>query len=100
MAQVLLEFGKEVFDQVPAQAELLLRARKITRGTGERDRQPRSFAHKPMLEAQLLINELGAQEARVCALEASLGLKPSLFFQTTQTRIKPIKTGSNPIELA
>ncbi|MEA9557792.1 hypothetical protein VC273_18395 [Xanthomonas nasturtii] len=75
---VLLEFGKEVFDQVPAQAALLQRAREITHGTGERDCQSRSFAHAPMLEAQLLIKELGAQEARVLVLEASLGLKPPL----------------------
>lgn len=61
---------------LPAQAALLQRAREITRGTGERDRQLRSFAHKTMLEAQLLIKELEAREARVLALEARLGLKP------------------------
>ena len=61
---------------LPAQASLLQRAREITRGTGERDRQLRSFAHKTMLEAQLLIKELEAREARVLALEARLGLKP------------------------
>lgn len=60
---------------LPAQAALLQRAREITRGTGERDRQLRSFAHKTMLEAQLLIKELEAREARVQALEARLGLK-------------------------
>ncbi len=61
---------------LPAQAALLQRAREITRGTGERDRQLRSFAHKTMLEAQSLIKELEAREARVLALEARLGLKP------------------------
>ena len=61
---------------LPAQAALLQRAREITRGTGERDRQLRSYAHKTMLEAQLLIKELEAREARVLALEARLGLKP------------------------
>jgi hypothetical protein len=65
-----LKFG------LPAQAALLQRAREITRGTGERDRQLRSFAHKTMLEAQALIKELEAREARVLALEARLGLKP------------------------
>lgn len=61
---------------LPAQAALLQRAREITRGTGERDRQLRSFAHKTMLEAQLLIKELETREARVLALEARLGLEP------------------------
>lgn len=61
---------------LPAQAALLQRAREITRGTGERDRQLRSFAHKTMLEAQLLIKELEAREARVLAMEARLGLNP------------------------
>ena len=58
---------------LPAQAALLQRAREITRGTGERDRQLRSFAHKTMLEAQALIKELEAREARVLAMEARLG---------------------------
>ncbi len=61
---------------LPAQAALLQRAREITRGTGERDRQLRSFAQKTMLEAQALIKELEAREARVLAMEARLGLKP------------------------
>lgn len=61
---------------LPAQAALLQRAREITRGTGERDRQLRSFAHKTMLEAQALIEELEVREARVLAMEARLGLNP------------------------
>lgn len=63
---------------LPAQAALLQRAREITRGAGERDRQLRSFAHKTMLEAQALIKELEAREARVLALEARLGLNPPM----------------------
>lgn len=59
---------------LPAQAALLQRAREIARGTGERDRQLRSFAHKTMLEAQALIKQLEAREARVLALEAKHGL--------------------------
>lgn len=61
---------------LPAQAALLQRAREITRGTGERDRQLRSFAHKTMLEAQALIEELEVREARVLAMESRLGLNP------------------------
>ena len=61
---------------LPAQAALLQRAREITRWTGERDRQLRSFAHKTMLEAQALIEELEVREARVLAMEARLGLNP------------------------
>ena len=61
---------------LPAQAALLQRAREITRGKGERDSQIRSFARKTMLEAQALIKELEAREARVLALEANLGLSP------------------------
>ena len=61
---------------LPAQAALLQRAREITRGTGERDRQLQSFAHKTMLEAQALIEELEVREARILAMEARLGLNP------------------------
>lgn len=59
---------------LPAQAALLQRAREITRGTGERDRQLRSFAEKTMLEAQALIKQLEAREARILELEARHGL--------------------------
>ena len=58
---------------LPAQAALLQRAREITRGTGERDRQLRAFAQKTMLEAKALMDELEAREARVLALEAKYG---------------------------
>lgn len=57
-----------------AQAALLQRAREITRGKGERDRQMRSFAEKTMLEAQALIKQLEAREARIRELEARYGL--------------------------
>jgi len=59
---------------LPARAALLQRAREITRGTGERDRQLRSFAEKTMLEAQALIKQLEAREARILELEARHGL--------------------------
>jgi len=59
---------------LPAQAALLKRAQAITRGTDERDIQLRAFAHNTMLEAQALIQELEAREARVLALEAKHGL--------------------------
>ncbi len=62
---------------LPAQAALLQRAREIARGTGERDRQLRSFAEKTMLEAQALIEQLDLREARVLALEAKHGLTPT-----------------------
>jgi len=57
-----------------AQAALLQRAREITRAKGERDRQMRSFAEKTMLEAQALIKQLEAREARIRELEARHGL--------------------------
>lgn len=56
-----------------AQAALLQRARAITQGTDQRDRQLRTFAHKTMLEAQALMKELEIREARVLALEAEYG---------------------------
>ena len=56
-----------------AQAALLQRARAITQGTDQRDRQLRTFAHKTMLEAQTLMKELEIREARVLALEAEYG---------------------------
>lgn len=57
-----------------AQAALLQRAREITRAKGERDRQMHSFAEKTMLEAQALIKQLEAREARIRELEARHGL--------------------------
>jgi hypothetical protein len=59
---------------LPAQAALLKRARAITQRTDERDLQLRAFAHSTMLEAQALIRELEAREARVLALETKHGL--------------------------
>jgi hypothetical protein len=59
---------------LPAQAALLQRAREITRGTDERDRQLRLFAQKTMLEARAMINALEAREARILALEVKHGL--------------------------
>lgn len=59
---------------LPAQAALLKRAYAITQGTDERDLQLRAFAHSTMLEAQALIKELEAREARVLAMEAKHGL--------------------------
>ena len=55
---------------LPAQAAILQRAQEITRGTGERDHQLRSFAQKTLHEAQTLIQELEVREARLAELEA------------------------------
>lgn len=62
---------------LPAQAALLQRAKEITRGDGERDRQLRTFAQKTLLEAEALIRQLEIREACLAELEAKLGLSPT-----------------------
>lgn len=59
---------------LPAQAAMFQRAKEITKGNGERELQLRAFAQKTLLEAQSLIKELDAREARLAEREARLEL--------------------------
>ncbi len=57
---------------LPVQAAIFQRAKEITEGNGESERQLRAFAQKTLLEAQTLIEALDAREARLAEREAKL----------------------------
>ena len=61
------------------QASVLQRAREITQGMEERERQLRSFAQKTLLEAQTMIKELEVREARLTECEGVFGLVTPAF---------------------
>ena len=59
---------------MPVQAVILQRAREITQGNGERERQLHARVQKLLDAANAMIQDVEVREARIAEKEAKLGL--------------------------